>query len=236
MKKIVCMLLCVLLLGNASALAAESFAASDAADAQRKALALMQVTAFASEYGDNGKTDDGHALCRWETPLRIYVDGRPNQADRKALKEFVMQLALRVPMMPNVTLVTQREDANVTIWYGPLDQMAEHVTNYPEGNWGAFRYWYTSCKITRAEIGIATDVTTQKARNHLMMEELVGILGLTNDHEVYADSIVYQPWTTTQELSEVDWLMLNMLYHPDAKPGMSWEQFQLITHRRISNR
>ena len=70
------------------------------------------------------------------------------------------------------------------------------------------------------EFGIATDVTDQKARNHLIQEEFIGALGLLNDHFLYSDSILYQPWTTVQQPSEVDWLMLNILYSPRLSPGM----------------
>ena len=55
-------------------------------------------------------------------------------------------------------------------------------------------------------------------------EELVGALGLPNDHMVYSDSILYQKYTTTRSLSEVDWLMLNMLYSPVTRPDMTWSE------------
>ena len=51
-----------------------------------------------------------------------------------------------------------------------------------------------------------------------------GSAGRTNDHYYYEDSIVYQPWTTVQQLSDVDWIMLNMLYSPLTYPGMQKQE------------
>jgi len=228
MKKLAILLL-VLVLLPATGLA-EVFAPADAADALQTALDLCRTCAFAAEYGG------AHPLARWDGPIRIYVDGQPSQADREHLDAFVLQLCYRVPTMPNVTIVEDRAQANMFIWFGPLDEMGQHVANYTQGNWGYFTYWYRSHRIVEAEIAIATDVTNQRERNHLAKEEIVGALGLTNDHDVFSDSILYQPWTTTQELSEVDWLMLNMIYHPSVSPGCDWAEFSRSTGERIGER
>lgn len=227
-KKFLALLLIALLL-PASAFA-DVFSPTDAADALQTALDLCRTCAFSSEYGG------AHPLSRWDGPIRIHLSGSPTRADREHLEEFVLQLCFRVPTMPNVTIVDDRSQANMFIWFGPLDEMSQHVTNYTEGNWGYFTYWYRSYRIVKAEIAVASDVTGQRERNHLVKEEIVGALGLTNDHDVFSDSIIYQPLTTTQELSEVDWLMLNMIYHPDVSPGWDWSMFQTVTDKRINNR
>ena len=213
------------------ALAAEKFSPSDAKSAQQAALSLLEQVAYSAEYGSSRT-----GLIRWETPLRIYVGGKPTKADLATLNTFMIQMASRVPNMPNMTRVATASEANVTIYFVPLKQMKNYVTNYTEGNWGYVYYWYTNWKITKMEVAIATDVTDQKARNHLIMEELVNGMGLGNDHYAYSDSITYQNWTTVQQLSEVDWLMLNMIYHEDAYTGMTWSQFYQMTNRRINNR
>ena len=228
MKKLIALLLCLFMLMS-TALAAK-FSPDDAFSAQSAALELLSICGFGSEYGS------AHNLARWETPIRIYVGGKPTRTDRNELNSFLTDLAIHVPMLPNVSIVEDRSKANITIYYVPLKEMSRYVTDYVEGNWGMFRVWWTGHRMTRAEIAIASDVTSQKARTHLLKEELVGALGLCNDHDEYADSILYQSWTTTQELSDVDWLMLNMIYHPDVTPGMTWERFRQVTNQRINDR
>ena len=66
-------------------------------------------------------------------------------------------------------------------------------------------------------------MTDQAARNHLLLEEITGGLGLANDIDTEKDSILYQPWTTTQQLSDLDWQLLNLLYDRRVTPGMDTE-------------
>ena len=150
------------------------------------------------------------------------MDGGYSAEDDAWLNHFIMELATHCPNMPNVHRVYDRESANAVIYYCPLDQMSSHVTGYVEGNWGYFHYWYVNGgEINKIEIAIATDVNTTESKKHLLQEELIGGFGLSNDHFDYTDSILYGEWTTTQEPSDVDWLMLNMLYDPDLRIGMT---------------
>ncbi len=221
-------LLLALSLTVPSALAASSFYASDARDAKLKALECLRNSAFGSEY--NSSTD---RLVRWDSPIRIYVGGNPTQQDMNTLRSFIMELNLRVPELPNITLVNREADSNVQYFFVPLRQMGNYVSNYTEGNWGYVSYRYQNYRIYTARIAIAADATNQRQRNHLIMEEFVGGLGMGNDHYLYSDSIIYQPWTEVQAPSEVDWLMLNMVYSPHVQPGMSYTQVYNALQPRI---
>ena len=223
-KKALCLALVLILC--VSCAAAEDFYASTLYEARMKALALFDICAMSAEYP--GQNYRGGRLIRWSEGIRIYLDGNPGSADRQKVSDFLMELGLRVPDLPNITETASRSRANMIIYFGPLDQLHAHVTDYVSGNWGMFHYDYSDWSIYHAEIGIASDVTTQEERNHLIQEEIVGALGLTNDHYVYQDSILYQPWTTVQQLSEVDWLLLNMLYSPLVSPGMEQNRIHRI--------
>ena len=198
--------------------------------------ARLMTCGFSMEYGSD-RSHDGQEtkLSRWENTIKIYVSGSPKQKDLDELNEFIMECATHCPNMPNIRIVNSESQANITIWYGPLDELQYHCEYYVSGNWGAFSYWYDgSNHITKGEVVIASDVNTQDSRNHLLREELVGVFGLTNDHSVYSDSILYTEWTTTLELSDVDWLMLNMLYDPDLKTGMSAGEARRILEGKIA--
>jgi hypothetical protein len=69
-------------------------------------------------------------------------------------------------------------------------------------------------------MGIATDVTNQVQRNHLILEEFTQGLGLLNDSSLYQDSIFQMDWTEIQALSPLDKLIVRMLYAPVIKAGM----------------
>ncbi len=219
-KRIVCCMLVSFLLMS-SALAAQNFSPVDALDARRQALDCLKISAFSAEYRDS----TGGRLTRWESSIRLYVGGKPTRADLAELDDFLLELALRVPLLPNITRTNREAEADITIYYVPLSSMGSYAQNYVEGNWGFFTFYHDGAyQRYKGQIVIASDVTNQRQRNHLMKEELVGVLALGNDHELYADSIVYQPWTEVQDLSEVDWLMLNMIYSPYVSCGMTYDQ------------
>ncbi|MBQ8161593.1 MAG: DUF2927 domain-containing protein [Clostridia bacterium] len=213
------LMLCLLFLPAYSL--ADPFRPSGAYEGKVQALDLLEDVAFRSEYG---AASGGQNLIRWEDTLRIRVTGTPTATDLAFLEDFLMTLSFRVPQLPPIVR-TDGEDANIVIAYVPLSEMAEHVEGYIEDNWGFVSYWCDAqgC-IVREEIAIASDVTSLHARQHLILEEIVNGLGLCNHHSIYNDSILYEAWTETQLLSEVDWLMLNMIYSPEVAPGMTYPE------------
>ena len=45
-----------------------------------------------------------------------------------------MELAFRVPMLPNITRVSNQSSANIILSYVPLKQMSSYVSGYVDGN------------------------------------------------------------------------------------------------------
>lgn len=179
------------------------------------------VAAFSVEYGDQGN----NALHRFEEPLYFYFYGDRTDEDKLKAMDFLGQLKNNVRGLPEIYITMNKDQANATVAYVPLEDMADHVSGYRSGNWGFVSFfWDGNGQMYRMEIAIASDVTSQKERNHLLMEEIVGGLGLTNDIDSHPDSIIYQPWTTTQQLSQLDWELLNLLYDSRLQCGMTWRQ------------
>ena len=213
------LLLCLLCAGWVSPALGAEFHPSGEAEADRQARALFFHCAFHPEYFGTGR------LNRWVREITVWTGGAPTTEDRQALDSFLEELRERVPGLPPIRRVREDRQAAVRIWFVPSFLMGAYVDGYVDGNEGFFRYDYdASGVITSARICIAADSTEQEERNHLILEELVGALGLPGDHEVYSDSILYERWTTVQELSDVDWRMLNLLYSPALEPGMTEQQ------------
>ena len=227
-KKITAGLMVLLLVLICSVSPADTvFSFSDEKTATRKALELFRLCAFYPEYG-SGKEEP---LSRWEEEIRIWAGGGPSREDLRNLDVFLTELSEKVPGLPSVRRVRQDTDANIRLWFVPEYMLRYYLEEYVEGNKGFFHYKQTKNRITSARIGIASDTTEQEERNHLILEELVGALGLPGDHTLYSDSILYDRWTLTPSLSEVDWRMLNFLYSPAVSPGMSWAEAQQALHQ-----
>ncbi|MBQ4088728.1 MAG: DUF2927 domain-containing protein [Clostridia bacterium] len=214
---------------------AEEYVVTDAQTVRRDAVELLRECAFSSEYewGDGERS----RLIRWEAPLNVYVGGEPGEDDMEFLTQFFTQLQLRVPMFPTIAFTEDESAANVRYYFVPLDDMGEYVSNYTEGNWGYVSFWWNGdFELYDIEIAIATDVTAQPDRNHLMMEEFINGSGISNDHYAYSDSITYQPWTACQTPSELDFAMLNLIYSDFARAGMTEEEFCGACYEYIEGR
>ena len=181
------------------------------------ALDGLFASAFSSEYGDEGR----NMLIRWASPLKLYIQGQPTEEDENALNSFLKDLIDKVPELPAISFADTPEEATVIISFVPYAQMAENLTTYEPDNWGFMNCFDDNGDIRYGLIAIATDVTEQSDRNHLIREEFVNMLGLTNDIDFAQESIIYQPYTKTQELSAIDYEMLNLLYSPFLSAAMT---------------
>lgn len=208
-----------------SLLLACALCAGAAADAQLDtALDYLREVAFGAEYG---RKED--RLQKLMEPLRLYTEGYLTKQDEAFIDGFLHTLQEKVPQL-QPQRVADKAAANTFVSYVPPDQMKERIPSYVEGNRGFFAVEDERNHVRRIDIAIATDISTQKERNHLFMEELFGALGLSTDSDRYPDSILYQEWTSTQTPSALDWLCLQLLYADYVQPGMSFPAFQAAVY------
>lgn len=210
--------------GMSIQVSAEPYQPADKSQAIQWAIDMFMIAGFRPEYGDDARD----YMVRWENPIRIFISGDYTDEDKAALEKIVQQLNERVLWLPDVSMAKKVKLANVTITMAKLEELIDYESNYLAGNWGWFSYWYDDYKINRANIVIASDVTSQRERNHLILEELIGALGLANDITEFSDSIITQEWTTVQQLNSLDWYMLNMLYDSSMHPGMTKKEAKKI--------
>lgn len=169
--------------------------------------------ALGVEYGEA----DG-VIKRWEKPILVEVSGEYTGEDLSAIEDHI-ELLNGLEALPEISIV--ESGGNFLIYFLPLEEMSDTIPGYVQGNYGFFFLeWYAGYAASAAYIGIASDVTTQEQRNHLILEEFTQSLGLMNDSEEYPDSIFQQRWTETQALSATDIELLRMLYGAGLKPGM----------------
>lgn len=187
-------------------------------DEMSRALDAMLDCCFSPEYGA-----DCACLIRWEESLRVCVLGEPTEKDMEKLTDYIACLTEQVDNLPGISLVQTPDDANVTVSFVPYTQMKYYADHYADGNLGFVSWrWKNHC-IYDMRVVIASDVTTQEVRNHLIMEEFTQGLGVQDDLDAYPDSIFYRQWTTVQQPSRMDIIILNLLYDPRVRPGMTGE-------------
>ncbi len=189
-------------------------------------LEYFYEIALYTEYGTHGKQEP---IQKWTAPLKCFITGYPNEED--------MQMVLRVfeslnnlPGFPGIKQVDTEADSNVYITFLPEEEYFDFSRKYIASRtygFAAINRDETNRVIHSATIGFRTDLTQSK-RNAVIIEELTQMLGLLNDTYRHPESIFYQGPHEPQWYTDLDWILVQLLYHPLIKPGMTYEECATI--------
>lgn len=178
--------------------------------------------ASATEFGD---AEAGY-VRKWRQPIRISITGSPTREDIDTIHNLAGQIN-SLNLVPHITILDDGEKgANCVFIFDSLNNLANKLPGYRADNYAMFFFDEQNHVIERSTIAVTTGMIDQPARNHLIQEEFIQSLGLGNDSERYRDSIFQQDWTVVQRPSEMDWLVLEMLYRPELSPGQSIDSAQ----------
>lgn len=195
-----------------------------------------QVVTYFAEVVLNAEYSSGdgnvHVVQKWSGPIRYMIHGEATQRDREKLEALFAGLNA-IEGFPGIEAAPMPIAANMTLnFYNRADFQTYfgRIVNYEDAD-GAVEYWYynETNQIHNATVGYRTDID-QYTRNSVLLEEVINGLGVT-DTNLRVDSITYQGFSQTQELSEMDWLILRLLYHPDIKCGMNLEQCRAVIEK-----
>ena len=190
-------------------------------------LTYFQEVTAQTEYS----TGDGNPalIQKWLYPILLEIQGEPTERDLEILENFFEQLN-QIPGFPGIAMAVDLQQPNLTISFLTSQIFHEQFDDFIQGEdaWGAAQYWYfdDTNEIYSGRIGYLTDIP-QLDRDSILLEEIVNLLGIT-DTVLREDSIVYQYSNSNLELSDVDWLLLELLYHPDIQSGMNAQQCEEI--------
>lgn len=182
-------------------------------------------------FGEFSSDYDGF-VKKWQEPVFVAVEGEYTEEDRATIERVVMQLN-SLGLLPEITLQDKKDAQTTTLFdFRPLPELVKAYDWARDDNWGMFMIsWYgppREYELFDAMIYIATDVTNQEDRNHLIQEEFIQSFGLMNDSFRYEESIFQQRWTTFQHPMEIDWLLIEMHSRPEITPGMPIDEAMQI--------
>ncbi|WP_063800859.1 DUF2927 domain-containing protein [Mastigocoleus testarum] len=161
-------------------------------------------------------------IRKWDRDLRIKIIGSPTPEDLNTLKSVINEIN---SLVSGIKLNIVDNKPNVKIHFVPVSQFRRYEPNYQPGNYGyAWTNWNQNNTINSANILIASAGVNQQERSHLIREELTQSLGLLRDSYKYKNSIFYQPWTDTNRYSQIDKKVIQILYQPQIRPGMTKSQ------------
>ena len=194
---------------------------------------LQQITEYFEEvvlnveYSDG--TGDDHVVQKWRSPIYYRIDGSPTDTDINVLNALFEQLNA-VDGFPGIYPAADDQAGNVSISFLDEDAFNESFSNIIQGEYafGAVQFWYYTDfnELYSARIGYRTDIE-QSVRNSVLIEEVINILGIT-DTVLRPDSITYQYSNEASELSDVDWVILKLLYNTSIRCGMDAQRCEEI--------
>lgn len=176
-----------------------------------------------TEYSDG--VGDATLVQKWTDRICYRIYGEATEQDKLILTEFFQQLN-EIEGFPGIVPAGENDLTDLALYFYDYENFNRNFgefLNYEMAD-GAVQYWYYTDTnvIYDARIGYRTDID-QYTRNSVLLEEVFNGLGIT-DTVLREDSIAYQGFSQPQELSEIDWLMIKLLYHPEMKAGVNREE------------
>ena len=168
-----------------------------------------------AEFTESG---DPSIIQKWTEPIYYSLDGLSTDTDIQVLTAFVEWLNT-VDGFPGIYEAEDSTPVNLRIHFTTPEEMTALLGDNFAGCDGGVTFWYIANEIYDADI--CYDINTdQYTRNSVILEEIYNGLGPVQDTSLRSDSIIYAEYSAPQELTEIDKLLLTLLYHPRIECGM----------------
>ena len=158
-------------------------------------------------------------LQKWSQPICYTIHGAYTQEDLQIFTEYLQWLNT-IEGFPGIMEASDPLYTNLDIHFCTQTDMLSLMGDHFIGTDGAVTFWYDNNAIYNAIICYRTELD-QQTRNSVILEEIYNGLGPIQDTSLRPDSIIYSGFSTPQELTEIDQLLLKLLYHPDMQCGMN---------------
>lgn len=176
-----------------------------------------------AEYTDGG---DASLLQRWEEPIYWQINGEYTEEDQATFESMVAWLNT-VEGFPGIFPASDSSLPNLAVYFCSESELVDKMGENYYGCDGAVTFWYTDNTIYDEIICYRNDID-QYTRNSVILEEIYNGLGPVQDTNLREDSLIYSGFSEPQWMTEVDELILKLLYHPLMEPGMNADECEAI--------
>ena len=164
-------------------------------------------------------TGDPSVLQKWTEPIEYTFNGSFTSDDLTVFNEFTRWLNTVVGF-PGFVEAQWPEDAPLQIYFCTEEELVSRMGKSFRGHDGAVTFWYDDeNKIYKSVICYRMDIS-QYTRNSVILEEIYNGLGPIQDTQLRTDSIIYAGFSEPQNLTQMDELILRLLYHPWMECGL----------------
>lgn len=176
-----------------------------------------------AEYVETGSPE---LVQKWVNPIAYTIHGTTTEKDMEVLEGFVAWLNT-IEGFPGMFEAPELYRADLDIHFCTREDLVTILGDNFAGSDGAVTFWYENNEIYTATI-CYVDELDQYVRNSVILEEIFNGLGPVQDTWMREDSIAYAGYSEPQALTEIDELILRLLYHPDIKCGMNAEECEAV--------
>ncbi len=164
---------------------------------------------------------------KWSSPIYYVVHGTYTNDDMIKLNEMVEYLN-SIDGFPGIKYSNFDHLTNLNIYFLNSQEYISKNSDNAQGTDGFVTFWYNGeSSIYKAEISYRNDID-QHTRNSVILEEIYNGIGPAQDTDLRLDSLIYSGFSTPQHLTEIDKLILELLYDPSIKCGMNASQCEQV--------
>lgn len=164
--------------------------------------------------------EDNSLVRKWDrSDLTLTYTGNASEEDLASLDKAIAWVN-SLDGVPNIKLTDKdTSTADYTYVFAPLSEIKKKI-DYDGNDHGVF---YVSWEddmhpvLTGCTVGIADEAKDQKERDYLIYKNLVNSMGFLQVSDDYEDSIFQSKDKVVPQPSQLDALVLEMLYRPEVK-------------------
>nr|WP_321458189.1 DUF2927 domain-containing protein [uncultured Cohaesibacter sp.] len=194
-------------------------------------------TVFGAEIKSLSWGTQTNRVKKYVTPVKFWIDNRAKLNRLKTIQHFVESLPERIPGL-KVRMANNHKDANFHIYVvdriNYVQTVQDEVYNNRTMNVPGqciVRVLSRRSGILRSDAVIVSD-QGRSVFQRCMVEEILQGLGPVNDDKSLVHS-VFNDESSFDYFTQFDHLILNMLYSPDLKPGMTRKQVEPLTPKLL---
>lgn len=186
-------------------------------------IVYFKEVCLSAEFVNSG---DPSRLQKWDSPIYYRLYGSYTEEDYETLTSFT-EVLNSIFGFPGIYEIQDPFTDNLSIYFCTQKEMVARLGENFRNMDGGVTFWYTDDVINTGIICYRTD-RDQYLRNSVILEEIYNGLGPIQDTKLREDSIIYEDFTLPQMISEMDLLLLQLLYHPLMLPGMDAEECEAV--------
>lgn len=170
-----------------------------------------------AEFANGG---DATLVQKWTGGISYALLGEPTEEDQRVVSNMVTTLN-SISGFPGMYETSNSDSANLKIHFVSQSEMQDIMGSDYSGNDGAVTFWYDgNNSIYKGVICIRTDLD-QYVRNSVIQEEIYNGMGPVQDTDLRSDSLIYSGYSTPQQMTQVDFLIMTLLYNTKIRCGMT---------------